>query len=64
MPCNEHLRRDLRLVDDAVAAACLFLEARRLRVGIEFQVADAIEIAAELIGAALTFSKIPPIPRR
>ena len=52
MPCNEHLRRDIRLVDDAVAEACSFLAERGLRVGIEFQIDDAILIAAELIGAA------------
>ena len=52
MHCNEHLRRDLRLVDDTVAEACSFLATRGLRVGIEFQVEDAITIAAELIGAA------------
>ena len=52
MPCSINVRRDFRLLDDAAAEACSFLAARGLRVGIEFQVEDAITIAAELIGAA------------
>lgn len=49
---DDYLRREFRLLDEASALAVAFLADRGLRLGIEFQLDDAVAIAVEIIGAA------------